>query len=1012
MRLYETADRKVATLYHDKEVRTRTERLSIPTIQRIYLRSFLVIIIQTVMTGQPLSREIEETLKSNLEGEVHFDSFSRVLYSTDASNYQIVPIGIVIPRSIDDVIKTTEIAFRYEIPILPRGGGTSLAGQAVGNALVIDFSKYLNRIKEVDKEAGTVRVEPGIYLEQLNNQLKQHNLMFGPDPATARIATMGGVVGNNATGAHSILYGMAGDNLVGAEVVLSDATVIDLGPVDEHGLSAKASRPDREGRLYNSLKSLRERYSDTIRNDFPKHWRRASGYGLPYLLNNIFNPVQLLASSEGTLAVATEFTLKLVPLPSHKGLVLLHFDNLVEAMETVPLILVQSPSAIELIDRMLVSLTKGHRGYAPLLSIIQGDPAAVLAVEFYGETPTEVEKKAGNLIDQLRLQNIDASISKALTQEAQEKFWSIRKAGLGLLMSKRGDYKPIPCIEDVSVPVENLAGYVRDILEIINRLGTEAGFYGHASAGCLHVRPLVNLKTVDGVSAMKELTDGALKLALRHCGLMSGEHGDGIQRSYLNEKLFGKEIYRAMCELKSAFDPEGRLNPGKVVNAPSPVENLRYDPSYQTHDLKTHLDWSADGGFSRAVEMCNGQGVCRKVGEGIMCPSYMATRDEMDTTRARANALRAALSGRIPIEQLKSDHMHRVFDLCLECKACKSECPSSVDVAKMKMEFLANYREAHGTTFRDLFFGYVHELSSYSGRFSVIANPLIRNRLSRLILSGLGIHPKRELPAFSLDRFDHWFCSRPRKASASKKVIYFHDTWVSFYYPEIGKAAVELLEGMGLEVILVSKRVCCGRPMLSKGLINPARIRAKINAELLSPYIRQGIPVIGTEPSCILTFRDEYLDLLPGNDDAKLLAQNSYLLDEYLYNVARTDFRNTSWKPPGRPVFFHGHCHQRALVGIESSMELLKLAGCTVRESGAGCCGLAGSFGYEKEHYKISELIGEDRLFPAVRESTPDTVIAVTGVSCRQQIGHFSGRRTMHIAEVLADQIDRPDDRT
>ncbi len=964
------------------------------------------------MTSQSLFREIEATLKANQKGEVLFDTFTRVLYSTDASNYQIEPIGVVIPKSIDDVIRTTEIAFRYEIPILPRGGGTSLAGQAVADALVIDFSKYLNKIVKVDEETSTVRAKPGIYLEQLNNHLKRHNLMFGPDPSTARIATMGGVVGNNATGAHSILYGMAGDNLVGAEVVLSDATVINLGPLDEPGLSAKASQQNREGRLYKSLKALREQYRDAIRNDFPKHWRRASGYALPYLLNNNFNPAQLLASSEGTLAVATEFTLKLVPLPLHKGLVLLQFGDLVEAMETVPLILVQNPSAIELIDRMLIGLTKGHRGYASLLSFLKGDPAAVLAVEFYGDTVTEVKKKASNLINHLRLHKINTSITKALTQEAQANFWSIRKAGLRLLMSKRGDYKPIPCIEDVSVPVEHLACYVRDIQEIINRLGTDAGFYGHASAGCLHVRPLVNLKTVDGISMMKELTDEALKLALRHGGVMSGEHGDGIQRSYLNEKLFGKEIYRAMSELKTAFDPEGRLNPGKVVDALSPVDNLRYDQSYPTHQLRTHLDWSSDGGFSRAVEMCNGQGVCRKLGEGIMCPSYMATKDEMDTTRARANALRAALSGRIPLEQMKSDQMHRVFDLCLGCKACKRECPSSVDVAKMKMEFLANYHEAHGKTFRDLFFGYVHEISRYSAPFSLIANPLIKHRFTRLILNSLGIHPDRELPGFSRDNFVHWFYNRGRKTTASNKVVYFHDTWVSFYYPEIGKASVKLLDAMGLDVILVPKRVCCGRPMLSKGLINPARLRAKVNAELLSPYIRQGIPVIGTEPSCILTFRDEYPDLLPGNDDAIILAQNSYLLDEYLSEIERTKFLNTSWKPLGPSVFFHGHCHQRALVGIEGSIELLKLAGCSVTESGAGCCGLAGSFGYEKEHHKISEAIGEDRLFPAVRDSTMDTVIAVSGVSCKQQIGHFTGKQPRHFAEVLADQIDRHNDRT
>jgi FAD/FMN-containing dehydrogenase/Fe-S oxidoreductase len=958
------------------------------------------------MTSHPLSREIEATLKANQKGEVLFDTFTRVLYSTDASNYQIEPIGVVIPRSIDDVIKTTEIAYRHKIPILPRGGGTSLAGQAVGNALVIDFSKYLNRIIKLDEEASTVRVEPGIYLEQLNSHLKRHNIMFGPDPSTAEIATVGGVVANNATGAHSILYGMAGDNLAGAQVVLSDATVINFAPLDESGLSAKASQQDREGRLYKSLKSLREHYRDTIRNDFPKHWRRASGYSLPYLLNNNFNPAQLLASSEGTLAVATEFTLKLVPRPLHKGLVLLQFGDLVEAMETVPSILVQDPSAIELIDRMLIGLTKGHRGYSSLLSFLEGDAAAVLAVEFYGDTVAEVEKKASDLVNHLRLHKINSSITEALTQEAQAKFWSIRKAGLGLLMSKRGDYKPIPCIEDVSVPAENLAGYVRDILEIINRLGTEAGFYGHASAGCLHVRPLVNLKTLDGVSVMKELTDEALELAIRHGGVMSGEHGDGIQRSYLNERLFGKEIYRAMCELKTAFDPEERLNPGKVVNAPSPVDNLRYDQSYQTHGLKTHLNWSTDGGFSRAVEMCNGQGLCRKLGEGIMCPSYMATKDEMHTTRARANALRAALSGRIPLEQLKSDQMHRVFDLCLECKACKRECPSSVDVAKMKMEFLAKYHEANGKTFRDLFFGYVHELSRYTAPFSVIANPLIKNHFAHLILGSLGIHPDRELPKFSRDKFVPWFYNRGSKTTASNRVIYFHDTWVSFYYPEIGKAAVKLLEAIGLEVILVPKRVCCGRPMLSKGLIKPARFRAKDNTAILSPYIRQGIPVIGTEPSCILTFRDEYTDLLPGNDDAKILAENSYLLDEYLSKIERSKFLNMSWKPLGPSVFFHGHCHQRALLGIKPSIELLKLAGCSVTESGAGCCGLAGSFGYEKEHYKISELVGEDRLFPAVRDSAMDTVIAVTGVSCKQQIGHFTGRKPRHVAEVLADRLD------
>lgn len=964
------------------------------------------------MSNNSLSKEIEATLKANLECEVRFDSFIRMLYSTDASNYQIEPVGVVIPRSVEDVAKTLEISSTFKVPILPRGGGTSLAGQAIGNALVLDFSKHMNRIMSIDQDCKTVTAQPGIYLEQLNNQLKKYNLMFGPDPSTSSIATIGGVVGNNATGAHSILYGMAGDNLAGAEIVLYDSTVINLSPVDESGFSEKAARKDAVGRLYKSLLSLRERYRDAIVNDFPRHWRRASGYSLPYLLNETFHPAQLLAGSEGTLAVATELTLSLAPTPVDTGLVLLQFDTLVEAMEAVPVILSQNPSAIELVDRMLIGLTKNHRRYSSLLSFLEGDPAAVLAIEFYGDSGSEVEKKTNNLLHHLRLHRIDAPATKALTKEAQSKVWSMRKAGLGLLMSRRGDYKPIPCIEDVSVPVENLARYVQDILAIINGLGTEAGFYGHASAGCLHVRPLVNLKTVDGVNAMKELIDESLRLAIRYGGILSGEHGDGIQRSYLNQRLFGKELYRAMLELKTAFDPSGMLNPGKIVHAPPPNENLRYGPDYRTYEIKTQLDWSEEGGFARAVEMCNGQGVCRKLGEGIMCPSYMSTRDEMDTTRARANALRAVLSGRMPLGEMRSEQMHRVFDLCLECKACKSECPSSVDLAKMKMEFLANYHEVRGTTLRDFFFGYIHELSRFSSPLSILAGPLVKNRFTRRILSCLGIHPNRELPGLSRNSFSHWFRNRAIKRTGPDKVVYFHDTWVSFYYPDIGSAAVSILEAMGFEVIILPNRACCGRPMLSKGLVKPARVSAKKNVELLSTYTRKGIPVIGTEPSCILTFRDEYPDLMPGNSDAKSLAENSYLIDEYLHNVERTKFNSLSWKPTGPSVLVHGHCHQRALVGIESSIQLLEMAGCSVKESGAGCCGLAGSFGYETEHYHISESIGEDRLFPAVRDSSMDTIIAFTGVSCKQQIEHFTGRRARHVAEVLADQIHRPNECT
>ncbi|HEX3035128.1 MAG TPA: FAD-linked oxidase C-terminal domain-containing protein [Thermodesulfobacteriota bacterium] len=960
------------------------------------------------MPNNSFRRDLETTLKAEINGEVRFDAFSRVLYSTDASNYQIEPVGVVIPRTVGDVVRTVEIAARYGVAILPRGGGTSLAGQAVGHALVLDFSKHLNQIQVVDLEAQTVRVQPGLYLEQLNRQLKSYNLMFGPDPATAKVATLGGIVGNNATGAHSILYGMAGDNIEASQVVLADGSLVGLGPLDEASLFTKASQETAEGRLYRALLELRKRYDNAIRRGFPRHWRRASGYSLPYLLNTPFNPAQLLAGSEGTLAVATEFTLKLVSRPSHTGLVLLQFEDLVTAMETVPIILKKHPSAIELIDRMLISITREHPGYASMLAFLEGSPAAILAVEFYGETEIEVEKRARDLVAYLKEHQTRCSMSYALSFEAQANIWAVRKAALGLIMSKRGDYKPIPCIEDVSVPVEGLASYVRDIANIINRLGVQAGFYGHASAGCLHVRPLINLKTAEGTALMLELTEEAFKLAMRYGGVMSGEHGDGLQRSYLNERLFGPILYRAMRELKAVFDPSGRLNPGKIVDSLSPNENLRYGANYRSQEVMTYLDWSSDKGFAQAAEVCNGQGICRKLGEGIMCPSYMATHDETDTTRARANALRAVLSDRLPQEALTSDSMYRVYDLCLACKGCKKECPSSVDVAKMKIEFLAHYHAAHGIPLRDRLFGYIHEMSRVASPLAPLANFTMENPLSRWFLARLGINPNRPLPRFSHKSFTAWFQHRQaanHKVSSRDRVIYFHDTWVTFYYPEIGQTAVELLEAAGFNVILIPQRVCCGRPMLSKGMVESARSRARRNVELLVPHAYQGISIVGTEPSCILTFRDEYPDLLPGNADVKAVAQNTFLIEEFLVRLHKAGKLNIPWRTPGPPVLFHGHCHQMALVGSEPSLELLRFAGCSVKDSGAGCCGMAGSFGYEKEHYKISKAIGEDRLFPTVRQTPPETVIAVSGVSCRQQIEHFTGRRPRHLAEVLADQI-------
>ena len=943
--------------------------------------------------------DLEASLKSKLSGEVRFDQTSKTLYSTDASNYQIEPVGVVIPKTTEDVARTLEIASKYGVAILPRGSGSSLAGQAVGHALIVDLSKYLNRVVEVNTEEKTVRVQSGMYLEQLNWELKQYGLMFGPDPSSAKIATIGGVVGNNATGAHSILYGMAGDNVEACKLFLNKGQSIELND----SVPQKSTRNP----LLLNLNQLKEKYSEKIKSDFPKHWRRASGYSLNYLLDTPFNPAKLLAGAEGTLGLATEFKLKLVNKPKHTGLAILEFDSMVHAMEAVPVILETNPSAIELIDKYLVDLTRASPSYSQMLTFIKGNPEAILVIEFYGDSESEVEKKLKNLNSFLNSNNIDSNICHALSEQSQADVWGVRRAGLGLLMSKRDEFKPIPCIEDVSVPVDQLSNYVEDISDLLKRLDTNAGFYGHASAGCLHIRPLVNLKSADGINIMRELTDEAFKLALKYGGVMSGEHGDGLQRSYLNEQLFGKELYGAMKELKTVFDPQGLFNPGKVVDTPSPENNLRFGKSYKPQNIKTDLDWSSDNGFAGAVEMCSGQGVCRKLGDGIMCPSYIATKDEKDTTRARANMLRAIVSGTLPPDAISGQEMHSVFDLCLSCKSCKSECPSSVDAAKMKLEVLGHYHAKNGFSMRDRLFGYVHEMSRYASVIPALSNFAMENAFSKEILSKIGIPKDRSLPKFSNDNFINWFNNRAQYTADKRnsKVIYFHDTWATYYHPEIGRAAVEILEAAGLDVIIVEKRACCGRPMLSKGMIEAARKQALQNVSELASYVKDGIPIVGTEPSCILSFRDEYIDLLPENEEAQILSHNSYVLDEFLLKLHKSGELNIAWKDTGPNVFYHGHCHQRALIGNNSALDMLSLSGCNVTESGAGCCGMAGSFGYESEHYEVSKTIAEDRLLPAISEMSPDTVITVSGISCHHQIEHFSVRKTKHIAQVLAEQI-------
>ncbi|QMU55947.1 MAG: FAD-binding protein [Candidatus Mycalebacterium zealandia] len=938
----------------------------------------------------PLSTDLAKTLRSRTNSEVRFRKIDRIIYATDASNYRVEPLGVVIPRTAEDVAETVKIAGEFGVSILPRGGGTGLAGQCLGDGIAVDMSKYMDGVVEIDAENRTATVQPGICLGRLNSIAGEKGLMFGPDPASAKVATAGGVVASNGTGAHSILYGMAGDNVVSLRSVLHTG--------DQTSFSVEGCS---DADLARALENFKNTNRALVAEKFPKHWRRASGYSLNYLLDDEFNPAKLFASSEGTFGITTELTLKLVEKPACKCLAVLQFDNLLRAIETTPLILERAPSAIELVDGMLIGLTRKHGGFSHLLSFVKGNPEAVLAVEFFGKTANECRLKAEGLITFLNEKGVVCEKGLALSEQDQAKVWGVRTAGLGLLMSSRSPAKPIPCIEDVSVPVASLAAYTRDISQVFFSLGLKAGFYAHASAGCLHIRPLIDLSTRKGAQMMEEVSEAALGLALKHVGVMSGEHGDGLQRSHVNRRLFGDEIYSAMTDLKGIFDPQNRFNPGKVVNPfRNAADNLRNLKKSET-PLPALLDWTEEGGFESAVYSCNGQGVCRKISDGAMCPSFMATRDEVDTTRARANLLRSVLSGDAGEDFLLSDEAEDVFGFCVGCKACKSECPSSVDVAKMKTEFLARRAEKLGFSFADRFFADVHTISSVLSRVPVV-NRVVNSAISKNLLSLAGIDPRRSLPQLNARRFSDWFSGR-NPVSKQKKAVYFHDTWAEFYNPGAGAGAVKILEALGYEVVIEKRRVCCGRPMLSRGMIDKARAAAEINIGVLHPYADKGIEIIGTEPSCVSMFRDDYADILPASEKRDTVARMFFTLEEFV--KPRAAELAAKIEPPAETVLAHTHCHAKAAAPDSGLVSVLRALGFNAVDSGAGCCGMAGGFGYEKKNYEVSKKIAEDRLLPAIERIGRSARVCVTGISCTEQVRHFSGGTPEHFAEIVSASI-------
>ncbi len=965
--------------------------------------------------------DLVHDLRRRVRGEVRFDAISRVLYSTDASIYEVEPIGVVLPRDSGDVQAVLETARAARVPVLPRGGGTSLNGQTVGHAVVLDFSKYMNRILEINAEAGWVRVEPGVVRSELGAALAPARLIFGPETSTQNRATIGGMIGNNSSGSRSIIYGKTVDNVQDVRAFLAGGDAVTLGPLQAEEVAARARRDGPEGCLYREIPRIVEANRDEVERRFPKIMRRVAGYNLDEFRPGApFNLAKLVVGSEGTLAVVTEARLRLARRPAATVLAVFQFDDIIPALERTMEILETGPTAVELTDKIVLDMARQTREHSKKLTFIEGDPEAILIVEYAGETQAELLPRLDALEARMRRGGFRGTMLRLVEPVAQANVWAVREAGVGLLLGMKTARKPVAFVEDTAVAPARVAEYTRRFREIVRRHGTEASFYGHASVGLLHTRPILDLKQARDIEEMRQIAEEVSDLVREFGGAMSGEHGDGLSRGQFLEKLFGPQLVGAFREVKAAFDPEGLMNPGKIVNPPPMTESLRYGPAYRAAAPPTTQDFTRDGGLANAIELCSGVGACRKPRGGTMCPSYMVTLEEAHSTRGRANALRAAISGRLPREALTSRAMYEVMDLCIGCKACKAECPSNVDMAKLKHEFLARYHDAHGLPLRARVFGNVAAMGPLGCATAPVSNWLLGSLPVRWALDRfLGIDARRRLPSFAPQRFTRWFAARravdgARPASGGGRaalgqvpgggrVVLLVDTFTEFYYPSIGQAAVRLLEAAGCEVALASTR-CCGRPMISNGMLRQAKALAVENVARVRPFAEAGIPLVGLEPSCTVTFKDEYPDLCPGAA-AETVARQALMLEEYLAGLAAVGIRPPYVEQSCR-VLLHGHCHQKAMVGTGPSLAALRaVPGFAVHEVDSGCCGMAGSFGVEREHYAVSLAMGERVLFRAVRELPPDALIVAAGASCRQQIAHGTGRPALHLAEALAGAL-------
>lgn len=947
---------------------------------------------------------LKSTLEKSISGEILFDDASKHIYSVDASIFEISPLCVVVPKTSLDIIAAIKIAKTHQIPIIPRGAATGISGGCIGKGMIIDTSRYLNKILHVDYKKEYVVCEPGVVQDTLNQYLAPQGYRLGPDTSTGNRATIGGMVANNSAGARSLFYGKMVDHVLEVKMVLSTGEELLFKEKNTSELEKLLLQESTEAAIYRQIIALKETHREEIKKRFPKLPRRVSGYNLEELIKESpLNLSKIITGSEGTFGIITEVKLRIVKKPNHTGFCLLFFNDMYKGMQSIPQMLEHSPLSVEMIDKKVIAMGKVSPAMKGKTAWVTGDPDAIFIVEFQANSTEDLKNKISHFQKQMQHQSIGYDQKALFEEKEMNHVWAMRKSGLGLLLSKRTYQRAIAFIEDLSVPPEKLATFVCKLQEVLTKYNKEAGFYGHAGAGCLHIRPYIDLRDPKEITLVQTIMIEILEILKEDGGALSGEHGDGLIRSWLNERLFGKELYEAFQQIKKVFDPLNLMNPGKIINEKFPVNSLRTSPKTVEKKITPFLNFDKEGGFSLSVDLCNGNATCRKT-ETLMCPPFHVTQNERHTTRARAQMLRALIHEKPPKITFSSQDLYDTMDLCIECKGCKKECPSQVDLAKMKSEFLYQYYQTHRTPLRNYLFCHIGMLNKLFSYCPSLFNKLKNSNFSKATLSLLGITPNRELPNLAKKRFSEWVKEEYQHSTSPQQVALFIDTYTEFNHPEIGIATVKVLQYFGFDVSFIEWN-CCGRAMISKGQLPQARKKAKKLMKNLLQYTKKNIPVIILEPSCLSAVIEDYEGLFQTNNPLEIIKEHCTSLEAFL--LEKESLRIL--RVPPLEVHLHGHCHQKALFGTEAMKNCLEsIKGVSVKEIPSGCCGVAGSFGYEKEHYDLSMEIGNLHLIPYIEKLGKEDPIIANGISCRSQIQHCTDRKALHIAEFIANLIPKP----